>query len=318
MWGCLVATAVATWGGPARAQSADASGTTDKADKTGALQRARAAWDSGDFDRVPRLFRDAIVAGGLTKAEVVEAYVRIGAALAIAHGTHSGLPALRDAALLDPGFTVPPEAGKRAIALGERARREQRRAGSLTIAATVAEEVDAAAPIAVDVVLAPAHNPLVASISVEARDPLTARAWAQSQTASARLRFDVPARLALPDASIVIVVQARDSHKNELGSVERRVHVAAAAPTPPSPPVVLSPVLGPAPRSPAVALAGSSRGQYHEETRPLEVHKGGFWSSAWPYILGSVALAAGGAAIYYAVRPTDEVSVGGARVNVVP
>ncbi len=322
VWASLLATAVATWSGVARAQSADTGNTKPAA---GPIQGAREAWDNGDFDRVPGLFREAITAGGLSKAEVVDAYVRIGAAQAIVHGSHAGLSALRSAALLDPGFTVPPEAGKRVMALADRARREQRRAGSLTIGATVSEAIEAAAPIAVDVTLAPARSTLVAAISLEARDPATSRAWAQSQPASAHLHFDVPARLALPDATIAIVVQARDSHGNELASAEKQVHVTGAPPAP-SPPPVLSPArpMGPAaspaaPAPPVALLTGTSKGETRDETRPSEAHKGGFWSSAWPYILGSVALAAGGAAIYYyAVRPTDEVSVGGARVNVVP
>jgi len=44
---------------------------------------------------------------------------------------------------------------------------------------------------------------------------------------------------------------------------------------------------------------------------------GGFWTTAWPYIIGGAALAAGGAAVYFASRPTDDVNVGAARVELV-
>jgi hypothetical protein len=212
----------------------------------------------------------------------------------------------RNAALLDPGFKVPPEAGKTVIAVAERARREQARVGSLAIAAQVEEEVDPGASIAVDVSVAPMPNALVEAISIDARDPLTAHSWAQSRPVSARLHFDVPARLALPNAALVIVLEARDSHDNHLGSIEKRVHVTAPPPasTPPPP-------------APIAVLAGSTHA-YHDETRPVDAHKGGFWSTAWPYVLGGVALAAGGAAVYFALRPTEEATVGAPRVNVVP
>jgi len=42
---------------------------------------------------------------------------------------------------------------------------------------------------------------------------------------------------------------------------------------------------------------------------------GGFWSSPWPYVIGTVALAGAGAAAYFTLRPADDVSVGSARVN---
>jgi len=145
---------MATWGGNAYGQSTDAG---DKPRKSAALQRARDAWNNGDFDIAPGLFLDAIAAGGLQKADVVDAYARIGAALTMAHKTQTALTVFHNTALLDPGFKVPPEAGKKVIALAERARREQARIGSLTIAAQVADEVDTASAVPIDVSVAPPH-----------------------------------------------------------------------------------------------------------------------------------------------------------------
>ena len=45
------------------------------------MVRAKAAWDNGDFDLAPSLYQAAITAGGLKRADVIDAYVRIGAAL---------------------------------------------------------------------------------------------------------------------------------------------------------------------------------------------------------------------------------------------
>ena len=80
-----------------------------------ALERARAAWEGGDFDLVAGLYSDALIAGGLTHGEVVSAYARMGAALAVTGKTRQALAALRTAALLDPDFTLPGEAGKKAM-----------------------------------------------------------------------------------------------------------------------------------------------------------------------------------------------------------
>jgi hypothetical protein len=301
--------ATATWGGSVYGQSTEAG---DKPHKSAALQRARDAWNNGDFDIAPGLFLNAIAAGGLQKADVVDAYARIGASLTMAHKTQAALTVFRNTALLDPGFKVPPEAGKKVIALAERARREQARVGSLTIAAQVADEVDTASTVPIDISVAPAHTALVDAISVEAHDPVTTHAWALSRPVSAHMHFDLPSRLTLPDATLVIVVEARDVHNNQLASIEKRVHVAAkpVAPPPPRPaPAVAAP--------PIVALAGATP-NYHDESPPVQAHKGGFWNTAWPYILGGVALAAGGAAVYFALRPGDDVTVGGPRVNVMP
>jgi hypothetical protein len=270
-----------------------------------ALQRAREAWENGDFDLAPGLFLDAITQGGLPRADVVDAYVHIGAALVMQQRAQAALAVLRSAATLDPGFKVPPEAGKRVDAVADRARREQARAGSLTIAAQMQDEVEPGAPFGVDVSIAPAKLALVEAVTLEARDTLTAHTWTQSRPLSGRVHFDVPLRLTLPNATIVVVVEARDAHDNQLARIEKRIHVAA--PIAPPSPVAAAPI----------ATVRPPHTHDHEETGETQTHKGGFWSSAWPFILGGAVLATGGAAVYFALRPTDDVTVGAARVTVV-
>jgi hypothetical protein len=298
----LLAIAVVAWSAPARSQAGDRPAT---------LQRALDAWNERAYDLVPALFQEALEAGGLKKADVVDAYARMGAAIAILHGSHAALPALRKAALLDPEFKLPPDAGKKALALAEQARREQAHFGSLSVTAETAAEVGVAASIPVDVSLPLPRSPLVDTVSVEARDPLTAHTWSQSRAPAEGLHFEIPSRMTLPDASIVIVIEARDAHRNQLASVEKHVHVAA----PPPAPAASTPP--PAP-PPLIVVATGPRPQIHDETPPVHPNKGGFWSTAWPYVLGVTALAAGGAVAYYTLRPTDQVTVSGAHVNVVP
>jgi hypothetical protein len=41
---------------------------------------------------------------------------------------------------------------------------------------------------------------------------------------------------------------------------------------------------------------------------------GGFWHSAWPYVLGTIAVAGGAVAIYFATRTPGDVNVTGVQV----
>jgi hypothetical protein len=52
-----------------------------------------------------------------------------------------------------------------------------------------------------------------------------------------------------------------------------------------------------------------------ETPKPPEKKSGGFWSTAWPWVLGGMAIAGGGAAVYFGTQRYDEVSVGAARVE---
>lgn len=290
--------AIAATAGPVRAQTA---ARPPPPPETGAdaMVRAKAAWDNGDFDLAPSLYQAAITAGGLKRADVIDAYVRIGAALAVSGKTKPALSVLRKAALLDPSFTVPLEAGKKAMAVAERARRDQRRFGALAVSAQVPDEVGATEPFGVDVSFAPSRNPLVDSVSLEVRDSLAGRSYKHSATPEARIHFDVPARMTLPDASLVLEVTAHDAHDNELLSFEKHFHVKHATPAP-VPPVVAALRMRTTEDRPHAASSGSG---------------GGFWSTAWPYVIGGAALAAGGAAAYFATRPTADVYVEQARVE---
>ncbi len=294
----IVLATITTSGAPVYAQTS-ASTTPASSDQ---LRRARDAWSNGDFDLAPALYEKALEAGHLTRAETVEAYVHVGAALAIGGRSRGAIAAFRKAALLDPAFDVPPEAGKKANLAAEKARRAQLHGGSLTIVAQVGDEVKSGAPFSVLVTLSPAPTPLVDSVAFQARDSLAGRSYEQvvPLPADGSVRFDVPTRVTLPDASLVVRVEARDVHGNELTSVEKHVHVARAREPAPAP-LVLSP---PTPGGDRRVAQGSS----HEGG-------GGFWSTAWPYVIGGAALAAGGATAWFLTRPTADVNVGAVRVE---
>jgi hypothetical protein len=262
------------------------------------MKKARAAWDNADFDVAPALYESALSAGGLPSTDVLDAFVHIGSSLAITGKTHAALAAFRYAALLNAGFQVPGEAGRKAVAAAEKARRDQRKVGSIGLTAQAPDEVDSGAAFGIDVTLGPPHAPLVDSVWLLARDPLAGRTYEQQAPAGPSIHFDVPARMTLPDATLILHLEVRDAHSNQLAAVEQHVHVAKAVAR-----VAASPIDRP------------TDGGRREQPVRSETHRGGFWSSPWPYVIGGAALAAGGAAIYFATRPGDEVSIGSPRVE---
>jgi tetratricopeptide (TPR) repeat protein len=267
-----------------------------------ALARARAAWDKGDFDVAEPLYQEAIETGGLDPAEVLDAYVRLGSVCSVLGKKATALAAFKVAALLDPHFVLPPEAGKRAALVANRARQASARAGAITLGATIPSDVVSGEAAQVDATLDPAHVAVASAIALSARDPLSGRSYADSQDPAAAIHFKLPASLMLPSAMLSVRVDALDAHQNRLATVEGRTHVRAAALAPDAP-IALAPVL---------PLDGSGKATTDEG----KDHKsgGGFWSTAWPYVIGGVALAAGGAAIYLATRSSDDVDVGAVHV----
>jgi hypothetical protein len=104
----------------------------------------------------------------------------------------------------------------------------------------------------------------------------------------------------MPNASILVRVDALDRQGNRLASAEERVRVPEGG-------------------SAAVAAGSGSKGGSSAASssadRPADsdsgVRKGGgFWSSPWPYLIGGIAIASAGTAVYFGTRPTAQVAVG--------
>ena len=270
---------------------------------TESLKKARAAWDNADFDLAPGLYEAALSAGGLSTPDVLDALVHVGSSLAITGQAHAAVAAFRYAALVNAGFQVPPEAGKKAVAAAEKARKEQRKVGSIALTAQAPDEVDSGAAFTVDVTLGPPKAPLVDSVWLQARDTLAGRTYEQQAAAATIVRFEVPVRMTLPDATLVVHVEVRDAHSNQLAAVEQHVHVTKAA-------AVATPL--PAP----IAAVTTSRpdGDGRSRERPPEHKSGSIWKTPWPYVIGGAALAGGAAAVYFATRPGNDVSLGAPNV----
>jgi hypothetical protein len=278
-----------------------------------ALDRARAAWDKGDYDIAFPLYREAVETGGLTPDDVLEAYVHLGATCSVLGKKTCALAAFRSAALIRPQFAVPAEAGKRAAVTADKARRGVARVGGISLHADFPAEVDTGESAQVDATLDAGHLGVATHVALSARDPLSGKAYNDVEDSAPSVHFKVPTTLALPGATLVLRVDALDAHQNRLASVDGKTHVRA-------PVAVAAAVPVAAGAHGAAALRGSfSSGGIALAGPAADASKGSkkksFWATPWPYVIGGVALAAGATAIYFATRPSDDVNLGAVQVG---
>jgi hypothetical protein len=274
------------------------------------LGRAREAWDKGDFDSSEPLYKEALDRGGLSVKESLDCYIHLGAARAVMGRKRDALVAFRRAALMEPRFVVPSEAGKKAMQLANQARREEAKIGPFQLKGDIPESIAAQKPFRVGASIDATHAALITKIGVFAKDPSSDKSFEKSDLAATNISWELPATIAIANATLTVRVDGLDAHDNRLVSVEKHVRVGPGAAEPVAVVPVPAPTTVPGPAAATQAL-------------PKEVDKdkgekkgGGFWASPWPYVLGGVALAAGGAAVYLGTRPTDDVSVGAASVRV--
>ena len=262
---------------------------SDATASSGALTKARAAWDKGTFDKAEPLYREALEQGGLAPDEVLEGFVRLGSIRAGLGKKDAAIASFRAASVLDAGFTLPPEAGTKAVALAEKAKRDTAKIGSIKLGARVPKDAAAGKPVTITATLDKAHLPVVTKIGVVAKDGTTGKQITLDAKPAEELDFEIGADLVLPGANLAIRIDALDAHQNRLASVEERIRVPEAVK--PDPLAVSATAAAPAP-DPSIRRGGS------------------FWSSPWPYVIGGMALAGAGAAAYFGTRPPAVVSVG--------
>ena len=282
-----------------------------------ALATARTAWGQKHFAAAELSYKSALDHGGLPPADTLEAYIHLGAARARLGKKELARAAFRQAALIDRHFRTPPEAGKRAAQIAALARHDEAKLGSIALGATFPSSVAPDAAFDVDVTLDAKHAALTAKLGVDALDPATGRHWSATEVAAAKKHFEVPGSVATSGATLLVRVDALDVHENRLATREQRIVVETAEPPPPAEPpvspvkVAVVPIPPPEPAPPALG--------YTAEIPPAKPAKeggkhGGVLSSPWFYIIGGAVLAAGGAFAFYELRPSDDVSLGGARV----
>jgi len=266
-----------------------------------ALRQARASWEKGSFESAEQSYREALEKGGLAPNEVLEGYVRLGSIRASLNKREQAVAAFRAASILDSTFAVPSEAGPKGPAYAAQAKKDTAKIGSIQLSIKGQREVPSGKAFSVTAMLDSAHIPIVTKVVLLARDGTSAKEVTTDARPQEQMELEVPAEVTMPNASLLVRVDAVDSHGNRLASVEERVRVhgesggGGAA-------VVVAPV---------GAGASSSLATSPSPSGDTGIRKGGgFWSSPWPYVIGGIALAGAGTAVYFGTRPADEVAVG--------
>lgn len=264
-----------------------------------ALRQARAAWESGKLDTAEPLYREALEKGGLAPNEVLEGYVRLGSIRASHNKKDQAIAAYRAASILDSSFSVPAEAGPKGHRFADQAKKDTQKIGTIQLSIAVPKEAPPGKSFKITASLDKAHVPIVSRIGLLAKDGTTGKETTLEAKTEENVDFEIPGDIVLPNGSILVRVDALDSHANRLASAEERVKIPEGE----KPAAV---VTGPSNSGPS--NTGSST--TYRDGDP-NVRKGGtFWSTPWPYVIGSVALAGAGAAVYFGTRPPDDVSVG--------
>ncbi len=263
------------------------SGAALAAPGSSALERAKKAWDDGELDTAERAYQEALAKGGLDRTETLDCWVHLGAARAVLGNRSGALAAFRMALVIDDAVVVPAEAGKKAITLAEAARHQPNRVGALSLSLSAPNEAGSGEPFAVNVMLGAAQAAVVTRFSLHVEDKTTQKKFDYEEPSSQVVTFRVPASMTLPSATLHVLVEALDAHDNQLATADQLVTVR---PTP---------------------IAESH--PHHDE---LRLAHGGFWSTAWPWVIGGVLVAAGGAVGgYYLLKPPDRVSIGAPQTN---
>lgn len=268
-----------------------------------ALRQARAAWDRGSLESAEPLYREAVEKGGLAPAEVLEGYVRLGSIRAALNKKDQALAAFRAASILDATFTVPAEAQSRGIQLAEKAKKDTAKIGSIQLAVQVPKETPSGKSFKVTATLDRGHMTIVNKIGVVAKDGTTGKEISLDAKPDESVEFEIGSDITLPGASILVHVDALDSHQNRLASAEERVRVPDNG------------------SSSASSGSSSSSSNLLTPTKPQPAGDqnlrkgGGFWSSPWPYVIGGLAVAGVGTAVYFGTRPPENVNIGSPKAS---
>jgi hypothetical protein len=251
------------------------------------LSKGRDAWERGDVSAAESAYKTAIEKGELSPTEVVESYVRIGCARVLLGKRDQALNAFRAAAVLDPTFAVPDEAGQKATQLATQAKKDVSKFGGISLSLTAPEKVATGKSFFVSVDLDRAHVTIVKRLAVIAKEGTSGKEYKHDETSAEHVDFEVPADMTMPSASLTVRIDALDSYNNRIATQTARVKV---------------PDDGKAPAVAAGAAATPDKGHSTE--------KKGFWSTPWPYVIGGAVLIGAGTAAYLQFRPTDDVTMG--------
>lgn len=292
-WGTSFATASALLVATSTPSFAD-----DEPRGAGPMNRANTAWGRGEFDVAEALYHEALEQGGLSRDSTLKAYVYMACARAVQGKREQALSAFRQAVLIDAHFAIPSEAGKKAVALGEQVRAKEGHVGPFVLQTEAPQRVASGTAFTVKVTMDESRAALLTRVALKVTGGLgpgsfeTEQEVPQGGDGPVKMKFDVPAKIAMPGSELKIRLAGLDPHDNELVTADAHTSVAGSG----------------------VAVVG---GHGHETTEPPPEKKkgGGFWSSPAPYIIAGLALAGAGVGVYFATRPGDEVSLASVKVQ---
>jgi len=248
------------------------------------LDLARDAWNRGELAQAESLLNEALSRGGLKRTETLECYVRLGSARAVLGKKDSAQAAFRLAALMDANFVVPSDAGKKAVQLADNVRKAQVGFGELALKLDVPSSTKPATSIEVKVSMDGAHTSMVTRVGLVAKESTSGKTFNFELSPAETMHFTVPSSLALPNGDVSIHVEALDKSDNQLAFSDGRVRVSSP-----------------------------------KKEEPTVKAGGGFWSSAWPYVIGGFVLAgaaAGGVGVYFVSQQgASHINVGAPSVR---
>jgi hypothetical protein len=277
----------------------------DNAPGAVSLRQARSSWDKGQLEAAEPLYRAALEQGGLAPSEVLEGYVRLGSIRAALRKKDQALAAFKAAAIIDAGFNVPTEAQSLGLQLADKAKKDTASIGSIALSIQVPKETSSGKSFKVTATLDKGHLRIVNKIGVTAKDGTSGKEISLDAQPGESVEFEIGSDITLPGASILVHVDALDTHLNRLASAEDRVRVPEGG----------TPVASNNSNS-----TTSSNGEKTSSTKPpagdQNVRKGGgFWSSPWPYVIGGLAVAGVGTAVYFGTRPPEQVNISAPKTN---
>ncbi len=217
------------------------------------------------------------------------------------------LAAFRAASILDATFTVPTEAQALGLQLADKAKRDTAKIGSIQLAIQVPKETSAAKSFKVTATLDKGHLPIVSKIGVTAKDGTSGKEISLDAKPDESVEFEIGSEITMPGASILIHVDALDGHANRLASAEDRVRVPDSGAT--------TPVAANNTTSSTTSSGTTTTANKPADSPPPVHHGGSFWSSPWPYVIGGIAVAGLGSAVFFATRPAENVAVGAPAVS---
>lgn len=247
------------------------------------------AWAKKDYQETERLARRAIEDGSLSPREIVDSYVYLGSARAMQSKKAPSIAAFRAAGALDSDFLLPADVSNKTIDYAKSARADVASIGSISLTAVIPKHIEPHTTFVIKATLDAAHLSLAKKMEMHAKDGTSGKDHTEEATPAELTEYRVPMELTLPGSVVKVRIDVLDRFRNRLASVEETIEVG-----------------GKAPEKAAGGIASNGKNPKKDGK-----HKGAFWSSPWPYIVGgSLLLAAGGASAYYFLRPVDQVTVG--------